>query len=68
MIFPHVGGEEGGLAFSPKTGRAHTWLNAFEDGTRNPTSDHAVQAHPASEAPRLVMLLEIPSDLKLMTA
>jgi hypothetical protein len=59
MIFPSAN-----VSVTPKKGTAHTWLNMYEDGSRNPMSDHAVQAHPANAGERLVMLFEIPTGLK----
>ena len=55
MIFPNAN-----VTVTPKRRTAHTWLNMYEDGTRNPKSDHAVQAHPKDADERLVMLFEVP--------
>lgn len=57
MIFPNANAR-----VTPKRGTAHTWINTFDDqSTRNPASDHAVQAHSASADERLVMLFDIPT-------
>ena len=57
IIFP-----EADVVVTPKRGTAISWLNTFEDQrTLNPTSVHAVQAHPASAKERLAMLFEIPT-------
>lgn len=55
MIFPNAN-----VTVTPKRRTAHTWLNMYSDGTRNPLSDHAVQAHPKDADERLVMLFEVP--------
>ena len=59
MIFPNAN-----VSVTPKKGTAHTWLNGYETGSRNPMSDHAVQAHPSTHSGRLVMLFEISTEEK----
>ena len=61
MLFPYAN-----VTVTPEKGTAHTWLNSYKDGTRNPMADHAVQAHPLSAGERLVMLFEVctpPQDI-----